>query len=96
MIFGGFQSGESKNTQLFVYHTKTHSFTGVESHLQFTDCFQLTPYHHNPEKKEDKLYSWSIYGNLHVLDMSTFKWGVVEDRNDYHITKQDFQPQNSI
>ena len=33
MIFGGFQSGESKNTQLFVYHTKTHSFTGVESHL---------------------------------------------------------------
>jgi hypothetical protein len=59
----------------------------AQSHLKFTDCFQLPPYHANPDYENSKLYAWSIYGNLHYLEMSTFKWGVVEDKNDYTVTK---------
>lgn len=27
------------------------------------------------------LYAWSIYGVLHVLDMNTFKWGIISEEN---------------
>ena len=64
--------------------------------MKFTDCFQLAPYHKKPEKIElstrddplskkfmednGQLFAWSIYDNLHVLDMNTFKWDVLADK----------------
>ena len=104
IIFGGFQNGECKNTQLFVFNTHTYSFAGALSHLKFTDCFQLAPYHKNSSitqghdplsknimKDNGTLYAWSIYDNLHVLDMNTYQWDVIAcDKTG----EQDFQPQN--
>ena len=97
IIFGGFQNGECKNTQLFVFNTHTYSFAGALSHLKFTDCFQLTPFHKKVEKDNEitqgdplskkfmndngQLYAWSIYDNLHVLDLNTFKWDVLADKS---------------
>ena len=93
MIFGGFQKGEDISTQVVVFNTSSYSFLGLKSRLNFTDCFQLSPVIKQEElvgeeNKDDeevsvfkgrKLYSWSIYGNLHVLDMFTFQWSVLAE-----------------
>lgn len=31
------------------------------------------------EDIDGTMYSWSIYGNLHAMDMKTFQWSVVEE-----------------
>ena len=70
---------------------------GVRSRLKFTDCFSLPPQvKSKPETtakdqrlvndddiihKDKILYAWSIYGNLHVMDFSTFEWEVVSEVN---------------
>ena len=76
-----------------VFNASSHSFLGLKSRLNFTDCFQLSPVikqeEFEKEEGEDeevsvfkgkKLYSWSIYGNLHVLDMYTFEWSVQSEQ----------------
>jgi hypothetical protein len=61
---------------------------GMQSRMKYVDYFQLAPYLHyhettpgdkrdreerkGDEKNEATLYSWSIYGALHALDMQTF------------------------
>jgi hypothetical protein len=43
IIFGGLMHGEDKSTQTILFSVKSGSFTGIKSHLAFTDCFLLPP-----------------------------------------------------